>query len=339
MGIEDEIRSFLTKGYNPLQIIREFRYKKSTVYKVYNEQKLTTNLVRPSLWSADGITFDRGIDDRYLPGDSATIGFNLMNQSPSDLYVARAGIQPEWQQMYLGTRSSEWTVQEGTFLLRPGERRPFRLRIGVPNDLTLGEYDLRFGIEGHFVSMEIPQYGSSSPISWTDPIIFRVQYPMSHTVFLSHSTSNMSLVRQLDNSLENFGVHCIIAEDISEPGRDLHDKFYHYIDTSSFFVGLITREAVMSQMVIDEVNHALTSGKPGIYLIEDGTEIQLPVEWASKFSRDWPVEQFVGKVLEAIENIRKRGMIQSNNFPSGAVIAGLAAFFFGLAAGKSSKER
>jgi len=298
---------------------------------------LTTNWVRPALWSAEGISFDRGIDGRYLPGDAATIGFNLVNQSPSDLYVVKAGVQPEWQQMHLGTGRSEWVAQEGSFLLHPGDRRAFRLRIEVPNDIALGEYDLKFGIEGQFLSAPVPQYGPSSPPAWTDPIIFRVQYPLTHTVFFSHSTSNISLVRQLDSSLENFGVHCIIAEDIREPGRDLHDKFYHYIDASSFFLGLLTREAVMSQIVIDEVNYALTKGKLGIYLIEDGTEIQLPVEWASKFSRDWPVEQFVGVVLEAIENIRKRGMTQSNNFPSGAVIAALATFFLGLAAGKSGK--
>jgi hypothetical protein len=173
---------------------------------------------------------------------------------------------------------------------------------------------------------------------WTDPIVFHVQYPLTHTVFFSHSTSNMSLVRQMDNSLENFGVHCIIAEDINEPGRDLYDKFYHYIDESSFFLGLLTREAVMSQTVIDEVNYALTKNKPGIYLVEEGTEIRLPVEWASQFSRGWPIERFVVIILDAIENIRKRGMGQSNNFPSGAVIAALAAFFLGLAAGRSDGE-
>lgn len=341
MGIEDEVRSYLARGYNPQQIIREFGFKKSTVYKVYSEQKLTTALVTPTLWSAQSISLDRGIDGRYLPGEIATISFNLVNQSPSDLYVVKAGVQPEWLQTYLGTGQSGWLAQDGTFMLRPNERRAFRFGIEVPDDLSLGEYNLRFGIEGQFLSPHVAvssyRYNASYYLEWTDPIVFRVQYPLTHTVFASHSTKNMSLVRQLDNSLENYGIHCIIAEDIKEPGQYLPDKFYHYIDVSSFFLGLLTHEAVMSQNVIDEVYYALEKGKPGIYLVEEGTDIQLPVEWAAQFSRHWPIEKFVTVVLEAIDNIKKRDTTYQSGFPSGAVIAALAAFFVGLATGKSNK--
>ena len=341
MGIEDEIRSYLAKGYNAQQIIREFGFKKSTVYKVYSEQKLTTALVLPTLWSAQGISFNRGIDGRYLPGEIATISFNLVNQSPSDLYVVRAGVQPEWQQMHMGTGQSEWLAQPGTFMLRPRERRAFRFNIEVPDDLVLGEYDLRFGIEGQFLSPHVTvssyRHSTSYYPEWTDPVVFRVQYPLTHTVFVSHSTKNMSLVRQLDNSLENYGIHCIIAEDIKEPGQDLHEKFYHYIDVSSFFLGILTHEAVMSQIVIDEVNYALEKRKPGIYLVEEGADIQLPVEWASRFSRYWPIDRFATVVLDAIDNIQERGTTYKSGFPSGAVIAALAAFFVGLTAGRSNK--
>jgi len=341
MGIEDEVRSYLTRGYNPQQIIRQFGFKKSTVYKVYNEQKSSIALVTQASWSAKNISFDRGLDGRYLPGETATIRFNLINQSPSDLYVVRAGVQPEWLQMHLGTGQSEWLVQDGTFMLRPNERRAFRFNIEVPDDLALDEYDLRFGMEGQFLSPNVAvssyRYSPAYYPEWTDPIVFRVQYPLTHTVFVSHSTKNMSLVRQLDNSLENYGIQCIIAEDIKEPGQDLHEKFYHYIDVSSFFLGLLTHEAVMSQIVIDEVNYALEKRKPGIYLVEEGADIQLPVEWSSQFSRCWPIDRFVTVVLEAIDNIQKRGTTYKSNFPFGAVIAVLVAFFVGLAVGRSNK--
>lgn len=341
MGIEDKVRSYLAEGYTPQQIIRQFGLKKSTVYKVYSEQKLTTALVTPMLWSAQGISLDRGLDGRYLPGEIAIISFNLVNQSPSDLYVVKAGVQPEWLQMHLGTGRSEWRAQDGTFMLRPNERRAFRFNIEVPSDLVLGEYDLRFGIEGQFLSPHLAASIYRDSVSyypeWTDPIVIRVQYPLTHKVFVSHSTKNMSLVRQLDNSLENYGIHCTIAEDINEPGQDLHEKFYHYIDASSFFLGLLTHEAVMSPIVIDEVNYAIQKRKPGIYLVEEGADIPLPVEWASQFSRYWPIDRFVSVVLEAIDNIQKRGSTYKSDFPSGAVIAALAAFFIGLAAGRSNK--
>jgi hypothetical protein len=344
MAIEDDIYSYLAEGYTPQQIIHQFHFKKSTVYKVYNERKLVISPVAPPPWSAEDISFDRGLDGRYLPGDTATVHFKLVNQSPSDLYVVRAGIQPEWLQGQLGQSQSEWQAQEGTFLLRPDRRKAFTFRVEVPGDILLGEYDLRFGIEGQFLSPLTTASSYRNSLSyypeWSEPVVFRVQYPVTHTVFVSHSTANMSLVRQLDCSLENYGIHCIIAEDIKEPGRDLHEKFYHYIDTSSFFLGLLTREAVMSQTALDEVNYALATNKPGIYLVEDGAGIQLPVEWASKFSRYWPIDQFAAVVLEAIENIQQR-VISSHqrNFPTGAVAAALAAFFVGLGIGIAKSDK
>jgi len=344
MAIEDDIYSQLVKGYTPQQIIHQFHFKKSTVYKVYNEHKLITSPVAPAPWAAEDISFDRGLDGRYLPGDTATVRFKLVNQSPSDLYVVRTGIQPEWLQGQLGQSQSEWQVQEGTFLLRPNQRKAFSFRIEVPWDILLGEYDLRFGVEGQFLSPLTTASSYRHSLSyypeWSEPVVFHVQYPVTHTVFVSHSTANMSLVRQLDCSLENYGIHCIIAEDIKEPGRDLHEKFYHYIDTTSFFLGLLTCEAVTSQTALDEVNYALATNKPGIYLVEHGVDIQLPVEWASEFSRYWPIDQFTTVVLEAIENIQQRVISpHRRNFPTGAVAATLVAFFVGLGIGIAKSDK
>jgi hypothetical protein len=341
MGVEDDIRSYLASGYTPQQIIHQFNLKKSTVYKVYNEQRLSNALVTPASWSAQEISFDRGLDGRYLPGEIATVRFKLINESPSDLYVVRTGIQPEWMQVHMGTGQSRWLAQDGTFLLRPNEGRPFRLAVEVPSDIPLGEYDLRFGIEGQFLSplttVSSYQHSPSYSPQWTEPIVFRVQYPLTHTVFISHSAQNMSLVRQLDASLENYGVHCVIAEDIKEPGRNLHEKFYHYIDTSTLFLALLTHEAVRSQIVIDEVNHAIITKKPGIYLVEEEANINLPVEWASKFSRYWSIDRFAVVVMEAIESIQKRSTsTQFGNFPGPVLAAALVAFLVGLAVGKSS---
>ncbi len=341
MGIEDDIRSYLASGYNPQQIIRQFSCKKSTVYKVYNEQKMSTTLVASASWSVQEISFDKGIGGRYLPGETATIRFNLVNEAPSDLYVSRTGIQPEWMEVHLGVGCSQWLSQDNTFLLRPNETRPFRFSMEVPSDLILGEYDIRFGMEGQFMSPPSAysnrSYSSPHYTDWTAPVVFRVQHPVTHTIFVSHSTENTFLVRQLDSSLENYGVHCIVAEDIKEPGQNLRKKFHHYIDVSNFFLGLLTKEAVMSPIVIDEVDYAIETNKPGIYLVEKGTNLQLPVEWASQFSRNWPIDKLVTVVLEAMENIQNRGGYQTNNFPVGQVVAALAAFFIGLGAGRSDK--
>lgn len=343
MGIEDDIQSYLGEGYTPQQIIHQFHFKKSTVYKVYNQYKFVTTLVTQPSWAIEDISFDRGTDRRYLPGESATIRFSLVNRSPSDLYIVRIGIQPEWLQGQLGQEQGEWIAQAGTFLIKPNENKSFTFVITIPDDLLLGEYDFRFGIEGQFLSplttVSSYQHSPSYYPEWSEPMVFRVQCPVTHTVFLSHSTRNTSLVRQLDRTLEDYGIHCIIAEDIKEPGRDLHEKFYDYIDTSSFFLGLLTSEAIMSDVVIDEINYALKTEKPGIYLVEQGVDINLPVEWASEFSRNWPADQFVAKVLDAIENLEKRITTPLwKKLPTGAIAAALVAFFAGLMIGKSDSE-
>ena len=133
MGIEDEIRSYLASGYNPQQIIRQFGYKKSTVYKVHNEQKMGTALVMPISWSIQDTSFDRGPDSRYLPGEIATVSFNLINQSSCDLYIVSMGVQPEWLQMYLGYGQSEWLTQPGTLMLHPNDKRAYKFRVEIPD--------------------------------------------------------------------------------------------------------------------------------------------------------------------------------------------------------------
>ncbi|MCK4402325.1 MAG: toll/interleukin-1 receptor domain-containing protein [Dehalococcoidia bacterium] len=331
MGIEDEIRELLLQGNPPRDLIQR-GYKKSTIYKVYNS--LTTNSVpiSQSTWLVEGITFSRG---RFLPGEIAQVSFELRNNSPADLYVYRTGVQPEW--LY---QENTWYPQELRILVAPGERKKISVSFPIPA-LALGEYEMVFGLEGQFLPPNLRFVPTVNSPLWTTPATIEIKYPVSCQVFISHSVQNLSLVRQLQEYLDNFGVAGIIAEDISQPGAILEDKFERMIKESNYFLGLLTYEALQSERVTKEHNYAFKIQKPMILLKEEGVNVESPVEWVS-FSRHDPIEVSAARVFEAIEKIQQRAKDQSLPRPSSpppALAVGILAFLAGLALGWDKGKR
>lgn len=322
MGIEDEIHELLLQGNLPRDLIQR-GYKKSTTYKVYNS--LTTNSVpiTQSAWLAEGITFSKG---RFLPRDIAQVSFQVKNNSSADLYVYRAGAQPEW--LY---RENTWYPQELRILLAPAERKKVSVSFPIP-DLALGEYEIIFGLEGQFLSPDLNFAPTGNSPLWTTPATIEIKYPVSCQVFISHSTQNLSLVRQLQEYLDNFGVSGVIAEDISQPGAILEEKFERMIKQSDYFLGLLTHEALQSERVIKEHNYAFEIQKPLILLKEEGVNVESPVEWIS-FSRYDLIELLAASVFEAMEKILQRAKEQGLPSPPPALAVGILAFLTGLALG------
>ena len=95
-----------------------------------------------------------------------------------------------------------------------------------------------FGVEAQYLPSTEHQ---PLQTQWADPLVFHVKRPLTGvSIFFSHSTKDMTLVRQLEQQLDNNGVRVIIAEDKSEPGIELKRKFESKITESTIFLALLT---------------------------------------------------------------------------------------------------
>ena len=323
MGTEDNIRELLSKGYSPTGIIQQ-GYKKSTVYKVYNKLTAETTPITPSQW---WVTWQIG-KQRYLPGEVVKLTYTIKNTSGMDLYIYRTGIQPEWLE-------GEWHAQEGRFLLHPGGSHTLPINIPIPSDLALGEYEMRWGLDAQFVGPGAPVPNPSIQTQWTEPFVLEVKRTLTgYKVFISHSTSDMYLVRQLEDSLDNEGITSVIAEDIMEPSIVLQEKFEALIRECQFFLALLTANGARSEWVIRETNYALSINKACVLLKERGTQIETGREWV-EFSQYDPIETTMAKVKEALERVKQRHYGLAPPHALAPIAIGVLAFLFGLAAGRS----
>ena len=292
MGIEEEISKLLQQGYTPQQLI-QMGYRKSTVYKVYNSIKTYIAEVSKPEWYITDIKFNRE-EPRYLPGEKISLSFNFRNASNMDVYLYRIGLWIEW------LKPNEWYVQDVRDLVKPGQKRFFSFSIQVPEDITLGEYELRFGIEKQYLPV-IRYQGQSLPIEWSEPIIVHIKYPLKEIkVFISHSVHDKYLVRQLAQQLDNYGIEPIIAEDIQEPGVKLMEKFQEKIRAATIFLVIFTEQSIRSKWVIEETNYALQIRKPIIPLKEESIKVDLDIEWI-EFSRYEKPEILSSRIINAIE--------------------------------------
>lgn len=327
MGVEDEIRSLLGRGYSPQEIIRQ-GYKKSTVYKIHSDFVPQTVPVAAPPWAI----YSQLDKPRYLPGDTSAIRYSITNRSGMDLYISQTGIQPEWL-----FKEASWHAQEGRFLLHPGEKsRELAINVPVPPDIPLGEYEMRWGLELQFVGPGVPILGSTYQTQWSDPFLLEVKKTAGYSVFISHSTQDMRLVRQLQKALDLEGIETIVAEDSVQPGAMLREKFEAQIRECQFFLALLTEHGASSEWVIHETNYALQIRKPAILLKEKEIGIESNVEWV-EFSRYDPPERIMEAAIDAVDKAKARlGWVASPNLAP--IVVGALGFLVGLAAAKSNER-
>lgn len=336
MGVEDEIRALLARGNSPQDVIRQ-GYRKSTVYKVYANFTAEAVPVTPPAWWINWQTQKQ----RYLPGETVALGYSIKNTSGMDLYIYKSGIQPEWLERRWSDGhwiDGHWYTQEVRFLLRPGENRNLAVNVPIPSDLALGEYEMRWGLDAQFVGPGAPVSSSTIQTQWTEPFVLEVKKPLTgYKVFISHSTADMYLVRQLQHSLDNEGIEGMVAEDTKEPGAVLQEKFESQIRECHFFLALLTANGARSAWVIRETNYALSMSKPLILLKEKETQIDSPVEWV-EFSRYDSPEAILSKAQEALQMVKQRHYSLTPPPNLAPLVIGVLAFLFGLAAGKSKGQ-
>lgn len=315
MGIEDEIRSYLHQGFTPKQLIENYDYKKSTVYKVAETIQTFSDNVNLPEWSILNIQFNKP-HERYMPGEAARVNFTFQNQSNRDLYVINIGVQTEWM-----IKEGMWYSQQVKGLVKPNQSRYISISFPIPRDIGLGEYELLFGVEAQY--LPVTGYENQVTTDWSHPLILHIKHPLSNNkVFLSHSVKDQFLVRQLEKKLDEFGIITYVGEDISSPGSQLNEKFQRLISTSNFFIALLTNPALESPWVQMEIEYAKSLNKPMILLKDRTINVDSNHEWIEFSSNDSPQHTFQ-IIMNALEILQNSG--NSNGLIAGAVGIGLLA--------------
>jgi len=319
MSTEDEIANRLLQGYTPAQLINE-GYKKSTVYKVNQEIRAHMMQTTKPEWMIKNLN---PAELRALPRQTRSLSFQFENTSDKDMYLYKAGIWVEWMP------SDTWVAQDVRDLIRPGQKRFFSFILSVPADIALGEYSMALGVEMQYLPANEYQ---TMQTQWTEPLVFHVKEPLRNIrIFLSHSTNDLSLVRQLEKQLDNYGISVVVAEEIKTPGAELRKKFESLIRDCGIFMALLTEEGANSKWVLHETNYAKQTNKPMILLKEQNVSIQSNYEWVH-FSRNDPPQILLKKIMDAINRVS--GGVRSEISPVGAIIGvGILAFILGLALG------
>jgi hypothetical protein len=318
MGIQDEIEEYLRQGYTPQQLI-DMGHKKSTVYKVYSALKSYVMPTTRPEWVIENVM---PWPLRCLPGQTLSMSFSFKNTSDQDIYLYRIGTHFEWM-----ITPYEWFAQDVKDLVKPNQRHLFTFLVPVPRNIPLGEYEILFGIE----AQSLPPTGNldqSRQTLWSEPLIFHVKHPITGIkVFISHSTEDTQIVRELEKRLDNYGIEPIIAEDIPEPGTVLEEKFKAKIRESNIFLALLTESSARSKWVIMETEYARSIQKPVIPLKERSLRVESPIEWIG-FSRGENADAIFPRVMEAIRfNTRN----QPGLSPIGIVLGiGVLAFIAAL---------
>lgn len=330
MAIQEEISNYLQEGHTPQQIINK-GYRKSTVYKVYDTFKTYVTQIGKPDWSIIDIKYNNP-NKRYLPRENISISFNFENTSGRDVYINRMGIWIEW------LKPEVWHAQDVKDLVKSGQRRFFSFLIPIPDDISLGEYELRFGIEAQYLPV-IGYQDQSLQTQWTDPEIIHIKNPLTGIkVFISHSTEDMSLIRQLENNIDIYGLEPIIAEDLLTPGAVLREKFQAKIREANIFLVLFTENSINSKWVIEETNYALQIGKPTIPLKEESVKIESGIEWRefSKFERP---EIIFSKIMDGVNGCINNNQVFPQNNAAAAIIGiGILTFLAGLAVGSAERK-
>lgn len=331
MTTEDEIRTKLTRGIPVEQLINMDGYKKSTVYKV-RKTLLTDKVPAPqNAFFIENIKFNGMPSELYRgkPSGRVTITGNVRNMGLTDFYVSQVGVMPEWLE-----KENMWYSNDETYLLRPNQTKNFIFSVEIGGN-DYGEYALKFGVTGQWLSRNPPiagQFGPSANIvqtMWADPVIMQLKKPRSnYSVFISHSVTDMTIVRHIANFLDLYGIEPIIAEDVPQPGSHLSRKFNELIDRSSIFLVLLTDNGVRSEWVKKECVYAFQTNKIVVPVKEQsviikGTWFPSDVEWIEFSVMDAP-NILVQRISEGIGNaLSKAKQIGNPSFVGGLLIGSL----------------
>ena len=97
---------------------------------------------------------------------------------------------------------------------------------------------------------------------------------MSLSVFISYSSKDMPIAKQIKETLEAQDIDVFIAEDSIEPGSHLNNSIIKAIKESDMFVLLWSKNATKSDYVKQEIGIAKGVNKPIIpFVLHKGIEL------------------------------------------------------------------
>jgi hypothetical protein len=96
---------------------------------------------------------------------------------------------------------------------------------------------------------------------------------MAFTVFISHSKTDVEIVKALYSTLKQNGINAYVAELQPAAGLLLSEKIFRNIELSDCVLALLTQESIRSNWVQQEIGIAAKAGKLIIPVIEKGVKI------------------------------------------------------------------
>lgn len=93
---------------------------------------------------------------------------------------------------------------------------------------------------------------------------------MVFTVFVSHSTKDLNIVKELADWLRSNNVVVHVAESEVQAGKPLPKKISDLVESSDCVIALLTREGVRSEWVNQEIGYAIRAGKLVVPIVEEG---------------------------------------------------------------------
>jgi hypothetical protein len=323
MGIEDQIAARLQQGAAPRQLISE-GFRKSTVYKVAETLRAQQAPAPPPPLLVS-LTTDR---DRYLPGETAHATVTVSNRTKADLYVFQAGVRPEW------VEGNTWIPTTLRKLINPGDAASIRLPIPIPADTPLGEKELFVGVQGQWLGPD--SHSPSNEIMWAGPLLLRVQRPAQKlTVFIAHAVSDLSLISELESTLENNGIQTLVGDPISE--RAL---FASRVEAADIVVAILTSSHPYWHHALPEIAQVAGQDKELILLRDISLSTALPptvgdVRWIDvDFSRG--AASIVMRLFAELNerNLRRARRRKDQDDALGIVLLALGALAAGIALSK-----
>lgn len=128
---------------------------------------------------------------------------------------------------------------------------------------------------------------------------------MPFKVFISHSTADLSLVQQLQYSLETNGIETYLADLHPQPGDTLASKISNAIEQSNCLIAVLTRDGARSQWVHQEIGYAKRARKLVIPIVEEGvpsTGFIQDVEYI-RFNRENPGDT-IDRILDYLKRLK-----------------------------------
>lgn len=205
----------------------------------------------------------------YYPNEEVIISLMIKNTGQTYIHISGVMVKTDWMKDWYRFDSLDIS-------LPPNHTKPLpTIKFEVPIDIALGAHLCLIGVR-----MEAFQ-GS---VGWVDcgivptskPYFIEVQQPplKNFSIFISHSTADLSLVSTLSDWLRRCGISAYVAEVSPEYGEKLSQKVARAIDSCDCVIAILTQSGTKSQWVSWELGYARKAGKPIIPIVEKGTDVK-----------------------------------------------------------------